>query len=143
MSERQVVGERRAMRSEGLRARLLAVARPAVRVTFVIQLLLGVGLWTGRLDSLRLVHILVGVLFVLGLWTVAVLAAAAGVNRVQVSVALLWGVVLPVFGLTQEHVLEGGLHWTVQVVHVVLAVAAIAQAEALAGSVRRRSPLGS
>jgi hypothetical protein len=120
--------------------RLLTVAQLAVRIAFVVQLLLGIGLWTGRLDNLSPIHLTVGVLFVLSLWTVAVIAARAGVNRVQVGVALLWGALMPVFGLTQQGLFDGNLHWIVQVLHLAVGVAGIAQAEALAVAVARGAP---
>lgn len=116
----------------GGQARTLQVARIVVRVTFVVQLLLGIGLWTGRLDQVRPLHIAIGVLFVLGLWTVAAVAFAAGGNRALAAVIVLWGVVLAVFGLTQEGILDGGWHWTIQVLHLAVAMAGIGMAEALA-----------
>ncbi len=120
--------------------RLLTVARMVVRIAFVVQLLLGIGLRTGRLDNLTSIHITVGVLFVLGLWMVAVIAARAGVNRVQVGVALLWGALMPVFGLTQQGLVAGNLHWIVQVLHLAVGIAGIAQAEAMAGAIARGAP---
>jgi hypothetical protein len=117
--------------------RLLTVARMALRITFAVQLLLGIGLWTGRLDNLTAIHIAVGVLFVLSLWTVAVIAARAGVNRIQVGVALLWGALMAVFGLAQQDLLNGNLHWIIQILHLAVSIAGIAQAEALAAAVAR------
>lgn len=126
--------------ADGTTGRLFFGARWAVRVLFVVQLLLGIGLWTGRLDNLMPVHITVGILFVFGLWTVAVISGRAGGNRVQVGVALVWGAVIPVVGLVQQGLFPGDLHWIVQVLHLAVGMAGIAQAEALASAVRRRSP---
>lgn len=117
--------------------RPLTVAQMAARLTFVVQLLLGIGLWTGRLNNLTAIHIVVGVLFVLSLWTVAGIAARAGVNRIQVGVALAWGALMAVFGLTQQGLLDGNLHWIVQILHLAVGMAGIAQAEALAAAVAR------
>ena len=110
----------------------VTVARWTVRVTFIIQLLLGVGLWTGQFDVVKPVHIVLGVLFVVATWAVAVLAMRARGNPVLAGVILAWGVLLAVFGLTQESILAGGLHWTIQALHLVVALAAIGMTEALA-----------
>ena len=111
----------------------MSVARWVLRGSFLVQLLLGIGLWTGRFDAAKPVHIVVGVVFVLAMWTVAILALRAGGNRVLGAVVVVWGVVLAVFGLVQESILTGGAHWVVQVLHLVVAIAAIGMAEALAG----------
>lgn len=110
----------------------VTAARWTVRVTFVIQLLLGIGLWTGRFDVVKPVHIVIGVLFVLATWVVAVVAMRARGNPVLGAVILAWGVLLAVFGLTQERIVAGGAHWIIQVVHLVIALAAIGMSEALA-----------
>jgi hypothetical protein len=51
-----------------------------VRVAGVVQVLLGLAFWTGNLLGLVDLHILNGILLVLGLWTQASLAARAGVE---------------------------------------------------------------
>jgi len=107
-------------------------ARWLARVTFLVQLLLGIGLWTGRFDQVKPVHIAVGVLFVLGTWTVAAMAMRAGGNRALGALVVLWGVAMAIFGLIQEGILSGGAHWTVQILHLAVAMAAIAMTEALA-----------
>ena len=51
-----------------------------VRVTFVVQLVLGVLFWTGNALDLVPLHQTIGFLLVFGLWTLAILAARAGVR---------------------------------------------------------------
>jgi hypothetical protein len=134
MAETQSIG------SSTVHSRALAVARIGVRVTFILQLLLGLGLWTGLLDRFTPLHIAIGLLFVLGLWSVAVIGGLAGANPVRVALLVVWGVILPVFGLTQDRLLTGDLHWIIQVLHLAVGMAGIAQAEVLARSVERGSP---
>jgi len=110
----------------------MTIARWVLRITFLVQLLLGIGLWTGSFDVVKPVHIALGVLFVLTMWILAVLALRLGGSRVLGGVALLWGALMVVFGLTQEDLVAGDLHWTIQVLHLVVAMAGIAMAEALA-----------
>jgi len=109
----------------------MTVARWVLRITFLVQLLLGIGLWTGSFDVVKPVHIVLGVLFVMAMWTIAALALRAGGNRVLGTVVLLCGALLVVFGLTQEGIVAGGLHWTIQVLHLVVAMAGIGMTEAL------------
>ena len=122
-----------------MKMKLATVAQMTVRACGVVLLILGVIFWTGNLDSLHLVHILLGLLLVLGLWTLAVIAIRA---RVAVGIgvlALAWGVIAPVLGLTQVNLLTGGWHWTTQVLHLLVGLGAIGIAEALGAGIKRSS----
>jgi len=119
---------------------LAVVAQMTVRVSGVVLLVLGVIFWTGNLDSLHLVHILLGLLLVLGLWTLALLAARA---RVAIGLAVLgfaWGVIATVLGLTQINLIVGGGHWVIQVIHLLVGVGAIGIAELLAMRIKSAAP---
>jgi len=112
-------------------------AQTTVRVSGIVNIVLGVIFWTGNLDSLRLVHILLGLLLVLGLWTLAFVAVR---GRVAVQLAVLgfaWGVIAPVLGLTQTNLVTGGAHWVIQVIHLLVGVGAIGIAEVLAIRIKR------
>jgi hypothetical protein len=56
----------------------------------------------------------------------------AKVKPVLPIISLLWAVALPVIGIAQLHVMPGGNHWIIQIVHLILALGAIGLAEALA-----------
>ncbi len=111
------------------------------RVSGTIQIILGVLFWTGNALSLLPVHIFFGSVLVLSLWTLAILAARAGVQPGLVALALIWGLVLPIVGLTQGRLLVGPEHWVIQVVHLLLGIGAIGQAENLARRIRQARPL--
>ncbi len=111
------------------------------RVSGAIQIILGVLFWTGNALSLLPVHIFFGSVLVLSLWTLAILAARAGVQPGLVALALIWGLVLPIVGLTQGRLLVGAEHWIIQVVHLLLGIGAISQAENLARRIRQARPL--
>jgi hypothetical protein len=98
---------------------------------------LGILFWTGNADALVPVHMLVGILIVLSLWTMAVLAAVAGAPPGQVALAVVWGFVVPVLGVTQQGLLPGGPHWVIQVLHLLVGLFAIGQVEGLAQAVLR------
>ena len=103
-----------------------------VRVTGVIQLVLGVAFWTGNALGLVPLHQLIGFVIVLSLWTMAALAARAGVQPGLVAAAAVWGLIVPVLGLTQEQLLPGSAHWLVEVLHLLVGLVALGLADTLA-----------
>jgi hypothetical protein len=110
----------------------------AIRVLWVVQLVLGIAFWTGNALGLVDLHQLIGILLVLGLWAQAVLAARAGVPGGLVAAAAVWGLLVPIVGLTQRDLLTGGAHWVIQVIHLLLGMGLIALAENLATRARAR-----
>jgi hypothetical protein len=96
------------------------------------MIVLGLLFWTGSALALIPVHMLVGLLLVLTLWTIAVLAARTGEQPGLVAAGLLWGLVVPILGVTQDQLLPGPAHWTIKVLHLLLGLGAIALAEILA-----------
>lgn len=112
-------------------------AQMTVRACGIVLILLGVLFWTGNADSLRPVHILLGLVLVLGLWTLAFLAARSHVAIGLAVLALAWGVVAPALGLTQVNLLTGGWHWVVQVVHLLVGLGAIGIAEVLGVRIKK------
>jgi hypothetical protein len=103
-----------------------------IRVSGVLLILLGIAIWTGHTDQVIPVHELLGFVLVLSLWALSYLAARAGVTMRWVVVAVAWGLLAPILGLTQQGLLTGDWHWTVQVVHLLVGIGAIAQGENLA-----------
>lgn len=112
-----------------------------VRLIGSILIILGVLFWTGNADSLIPVHMLLGITLVLLLWALAILGAIAGVQRGVVALALMWGLVVPVLGLTQTQLLPGPSHWIIQVLHLLIGLSAISLAETLARRIKGRGGL--
>ncbi len=82
-----------------------------------------------------------GFVLVLSVWTLAVLAAIAGVSRGFVVLVIVWGVIVLVLGLTQTQLLPGDFHWVIQVLHLLVGLGAIGQAEGLAARIKNlRTP---
>jgi uncharacterized membrane protein len=121
----------------------VTIAQMTVRLCFVVLIVLGVLFWTGRADSLIPLHQLLGFILVLGLWTLAVLAARSQVPVALVVIAILWGFLLPIFGLTQTRIAPGSFHWVVQILHLLVGLAAVGQAENLARRIREGQPQAS
>ena len=110
-----------------------------LRITGLIQIVLGLLFWTNNAFSLIPIHILVGFVLVLALWALAILAGLAGVSRGPVVLALVWGLIVPIFGLTQSQILPGPAHWVIEVLHLLVGLAAIglgARLARLIGQVR-------
>lgn len=108
-----------------------------VRAAGLILIVLGLLFWSGHLTGLVPLHILVGLVLVLALWALAVLGARAGVGVGLAAGALFWGLVVLVLGLSQAAILPGGAHWVVQVLHLIVGIAAIGLAEMLGGRIKR------
>jgi hypothetical protein len=111
-------------------------SRWVVRIAGLVQVVLGTLFWAGQAVTLIPLHILIGLLLVLGLWTLAFLGARAGVSPGFVVLVALWGLLLPVFGLTQDRLLTGDAHWLVRLLHLLVGLAAIGQAEGLTARMR-------
>lgn len=104
----------------------IAVTRGVVGITGIIQLVLGVLFWLGFVRGLIPLHMILGLVFVLGLWTLAVLCARAGAPAGLVAFALAWGFVIPALGMTQMQILPGPGHWMVRTAHLLTAVVGMA-----------------
>jgi hypothetical protein len=115
------------------------VLQMTIRVLAVVQLIVGLLFWSGNALSYIPVHMLLGVLLVLCLWIVAVVAWRAGAPLGLAGAAVVWGVLTVWLGLNQLELLPGGLHWLIQVLHLLVGVGAVGLAEALGGRVRRRA----
>jgi len=112
------------------------VAQLLVRIAGVIQIVLGLLFWTGNATSLIPIHMLIGSILVLSLWVIAITALVAGFNRGLAAFALVWGVLVVALGMTQGALLSGSLHWIIQVLHLVVGLAAMGIAERLAAGIK-------
>ena len=106
--------------------------RLLVRLLGALLIVLGLLFWSGNALALIPVHMLAGILLVLSLWTLAILAARTGEQPGPVALALVWGVIVPILGVSQDQLLTGPAHWIVKVVHLLLGLGAISLAELLA-----------
>lgn len=107
------------------------------RVCWVLQLALGSVFWTGRLNGLVPLHILIGLLFVLALWALAVGGLRTGTAAGVAWGALVWGLIVLLFGLMQVKILVGSPHSIIQILHLLVGIAALGLAEDLAHGLRR------
>jgi hypothetical protein len=121
-------------------SRTVTIARSLVRLTAIIQIVLGVLFWTGNATGLIDLHQFSGIIMVLSLEVLVFAAARAGVDRRLVLIAGIWGVLVVALGLSQDNLLQGSAHWVIEVLHLLVGLAAIGQAEALATRTLQLAP---
>lgn len=112
--------------------RTISVALWTGRAAAAALLGLGLYIWAaGGSDRLITLHVVLGVVLIVSLWTIAAIAARSGVSPVVVAAAIAWSFGAALLGLTQEGLVTGAWHWTVQVFHLVVAMAMVAWCQAL------------
>ena len=112
--------------------RLERVLLNLLRLAAGLQVVGGVALWSGHGLQYLAVHMEVGVAFVLLLWALSVTALVRRVSPGLAVFAIVWGVVIAGFGMSQQRLLPGDLHWIVRVLHLIVGLAAMPIAERLA-----------
>ena len=118
-------------------SRASTIAQMTIRISGLLLLLLGLAIWTGRADGVIPIHELLGFVLVVALWTLSYFAARAGVSMRWVALAVAWGLAAPLLGLTQQNLVNGDWHWTIQVLHLLIGAGAIGQGENLAARMKQ------
>jgi hypothetical protein len=108
-----------------------------VRIGVLIQLVTGIVFWTGNADSLQLLHIVIGILVVLALWTMGIAQGLQGGSFGIALATFIDGFLLAFVGLFQTRWLIGSNHWIIQVIHLLLGLSAIGLAEMINRRYRR------
>jgi hypothetical protein len=117
---------------------LTNISRVAVLVTGTLQIILGVIIWFGVADVFILVHILSGIILVLGLWTLAIIAGRMGMNLGFVAFAIAWGLMAVILGITHDGLIPGQAHWIIQVLHLIVGLIVIGLAQLLGAQIKRK-----
>lgn len=115
----------------------IAATLMLIRLTGLILIVLGASFWTGHAFALIPPHKQLGYLFVLSLWTLAALAARAGVAPGFAALAVVWGLAVAAIGMTQDRLLIGDAHWVIKVLHLLVGLGAMGLAEGLAARIKR------
>ena len=115
------------------------ILRILVSAIGAVMIVLGLLFWTGNAFALLPLHMLLGIALVLMLWIIAVMALVARVNPILALVALIWGLIVPILGITQEQLLPGTLHWLIQALHLLVGLVALALANILARQIAQAS----
>ncbi|MGH2410371.1 MAG: hypothetical protein ACRDGS_08405 [Chloroflexota bacterium] len=112
--------------------KVTTVAQALIRGLGLLLIILGIIIWTGKSDGIIPLHRFLGIVIVLALWTLAYVASRSGVSAGLIALAVAWGLVAPILGLSQEHVLTGNGHWIIQILHLLIGLGVIALGEMLA-----------
>src|SRR5713226_2507567 len=113
------------------------IAIMVLRIAVLFNLITGIIFWTGNADPLQIVHIIVGIIAVLALWTLGVVHGLRGGSINLAVAAFVVGLLLAFVGLFHTNWLTGSNHWIIQVIHLLLGIMAIGLGEMIGGRSRR------
>ncbi len=117
--------------------RALSIASMLLRITGVLQIIMGLIIWIAEADAIIPAHVFIGSVFVLSLWAVAFMAARAGVSPAMVALTFIWGLIIPVLGIAQVNLMPNAAHWVIQVVHLLVGMAGMGLGEQLSARIRK------
>ena len=110
---------------------LVKILLMLARLLVTVQLILGLLIWFAQMVSVKQLHIALGSIYVLDLWILGIIALFALSARGLSLLTLLMGGVIMWLGVAQSTLLVGSAHWAVQVLHLLLGVAAMGLVEPL------------
>ncbi|MGI8562657.1 MAG: hypothetical protein ACR2MZ_03725 [Candidatus Dormibacter sp.] len=114
------------------------IAQQVLRLSFLCALILGLVFWTVKTESVVGLHMLFGILLVASLWTMGAVTLASGGSLPLSLGAIGLGFLVLLLGLTQTSLLPGSGHFLIEVLHLLLGLAAVGFGEML-GARRRRA----
>jgi hypothetical protein len=122
-------------------AQWVRIASMALRLLFVVQFVLGLLFWFGRADGLVPLHMVIGLLFIIDVWYLGVVQGLQANGSLGLTVGtFVVGLLLAIVGMTQTGILIGGAHWVIQIIHLLLALAAMGLGEASVARYNRGVP---
>ena len=117
---------------------VVRIAIMVLRVAVLFNLITGIIFWTGNADPLQGVHMIVGIIAVLALWTLGIAQGVRGGSFGLALATFVLGFLLALVGLFQTRWLtDPSTHWIIQVIHLVLGLATIGLGEMIAGRYKR------
>src|SRR5258707_7256091 len=122
----------------------MTVARP-LRIIAIIAAVVAVALGMGTYThpGFITIHMLFGLLVALILLTLAVMAVVtSGLRRMGV-IGILYALLVPIFGVTQEMILPGDLHWLIETAHLAVGFGALTFIGAIGTAFVRRQQASS
>ena len=88
-------------------------------------LTLGLLFWIANIDFIG-IHMLLGITVALSLLLLGLVALGAkGVRRLG-AIGVIYALIVPVFGLTQDRILDNSAHWIIQTAHLLVGIGALA-----------------
>ena len=119
---------------------VIRVASVVLSFAGLLALVLGLLFWTGAALNLVSMHMLLGLLAVGALLVIGIgQALAKGGSWTLAICTLVVGALMIAIGMNQASLVVGGLHWVIQVVHLLLGLLAIGLGHMGAARYRRGS----
>src|SRR5260370_415353 len=119
------------------------IARP-FRIIATIAALVAVafGMGTYTHADFTNIHMLFGLIVALALLILAVIAVfSSGLRRLG-AVGIVYAFIVPIFGVTQQMILVGDLHWLVETAHLVVGFGPLALIGGIGEGLPRRNTAG-
>src|SRR5260370_1860028 len=103
-------------------------------IAAVVAVAFGMGTYTHA--NFTNIHMLFGLIVALALLILAVMAVfTSGLRRLG-AIGIVYALIVPIFGVTQQTILVGDLHWLVETTHLVVGFRALP----LIGAIGERFP---
>ena len=123
-------------------AMVIRYACAVVTIAGILAFVSGLVFWVGGAPSLVTMHMLLGFLTVIGLWTVGIAQAlSTGGSWILAAVACIVGALTIYIGMNQAAMLPGEHHWLVQLSHLLLGILCIGVSH-MAAARHRRAAVG-
>ncbi len=121
---------------------VVRIATMVLRITALLALILGIIFWvTDSAASFVPVHMILGILVVLSLWTLGIVAAMSSSGSWGLAgAAVVLGAIVLVVGLTQRTLIPNP-HWVIQVIHLLLGLLAVGLGEMIGARYKRRAAM--
>jgi hypothetical protein len=91
-------------------------------IAALVAVALGMGTYT--LADFTTIHMLFGLIVALALLILSVIANFNGLERLGV-IGIVYAFIVPIFGITQQMILVGDLHWLVETAHLAVGFGAL------------------
>jgi len=115
----------------------LTIFQIVARTAWTLVLILGLIFWGGLAPDLIIVHMALGIVLSLLLLGLAILGVRTRVPTGMVVLIIAWSLVLPTLGMTQAQIFpDWSGHWIIKIVHLLVGIGALVQAEMLGGQIK-------
>lgn len=110
-----------------------------LRISAVLALILGLLFWGHVVGGVLIpIHMLLGIIVAISLIILGIVfGTAKGGSWGLGGGAIVLAILVVLLGMTQQTLLVGSTHWLIQVLHLLLGLAAIGLGEAIGGRYRR------
>jgi hypothetical protein len=119
--------------------KVVTVFQMILRLSFLIQIVLGILFWIGIVTQLIPLHMLIGLIFVISLWVIGLSQGVVkGGSFGLAAASFIVGLAIAIVGLFQQQWLVGSQHWIIEVIHLLLGLIGIGLGEMIAARTKRR-----